>query len=75
MNKIKHQDEKLPLHLQIREKRLEKGWSQMKLATQSTMSFAFIVRLETGRSTNMGVDNLRRLSQALDFYDWDLKIG
>lgn len=65
----------IPLHLQIRAKRREKNLSQLQLSAQAQVSLNFISRLEQGRNSNMYLDNLRRISKALDYYDWDLNLS
>lgn len=61
--------------MQIRAKRREKNFSQLTLSVKAQVSLNFISRLEQGRRTNMYLDNLRRISVALDFYDWDLNLS
>ena len=68
-------NEVIPLHLQIRAKRREKNFSQLKLSIQAQVSLNFISRLEQGRNSNMYLDNLRRISIALDYYEWDLNLS
>lgn len=70
MTKVPHL--KLPLHLQIRAKRRELDIKQESLAEMSGLSLSFISKVEGGNFNDMGIDSLRKISQALDFYDWDL---
>ena len=48
----------------IRERRLELGWTQDKLASEAKISAGFLSDLETGKR-NVGADNLLEISHAL----------
>lgn len=62
----------LEFHEQVRAKRRELNFSQRALAIKSKVSTDLITRLEQGKSTNIGLDNLRRISFALDFFEWNI---
>lgn len=69
MNKIQ------PLHIQVKLKRIEVGMAeQADLATKAGLSQSLISRFESGKHTNIGIDNFRRICKALDYYDWDLNL-
>lgn len=61
-----------PLHQQIRSKRRELDVKQETLSQDSGLSISYIRRVEKGSFSNIGIETLRKISKALDFYDWDL---
>lgn len=66
---------KIPLHIQVQTKRLELGMKyQHQLAQKAGLSQSSISNFESGKNTNIGLDNFRRICVALDFYDWDLNL-
>jgi transcriptional regulator with XRE-family HTH domain len=48
----------------IRKVRIEKSWTQEKLATRSKLTYEYINRLENGR-VNVSLDTLVRIAKAL----------
>ncbi len=64
----------LDFHQQIRVKRRELNISQAQLAVKATVSVDTIARLEQGKHLNISLDNLRRISAALNFDEWNLKL-
>jgi len=64
----------LPIHLQIRAKRRELDIKQEGLADLSDLSVSFISQLERGRYKDLGLESLRKISGALNFYEWDLNL-
>lgn len=67
---------RIPLHVQVKIKRIELGMSdQLDLANKAGLSQSFISRFESGKHTNIGIDNFRRICVALDYYDWDLNLS
>lgn len=67
---------RIPLNTQIEIKMIERGFKkQQELADLAGVSQSFISRLLDGTHTNIGLENLRRISKALDFYEWDLNLG
>lgn len=64
----------IPLHLQVRSKRRELNMSQKELAVKSGLSVSIIEKFEQGSHTSITLETLRRMSLALDFYDWDLNL-
>ena len=65
----------IPLHLQVKLKRVEMGFKrQADMALKAGLSQSSISLFESGKNTNIGIDNFRRICIALDFYDWDLNL-
>jgi transcriptional regulator with XRE-family HTH domain len=54
----------IPLGERIKQRRLQLGWTQEKLAATAKISAGFLSDLETGKRT-VGADNLLELSHAL----------
>jgi transcriptional regulator with XRE-family HTH domain len=52
--------------VQIHDARVEKGWSQKKLAEETTVSFDTINGIETGRIKNVSLIILQLLAEKLD---------
>ena len=59
-------------NIQVKMKRDERNISQEQLALNSDVSYSTIANLETGRHVNISLDILRKISKALDYYEWDL---
>lgn len=49
----------------IREKRLELGWSQVRLAKESGFSRVYILKLENGQVESPGIKALEKISRSL----------
>lgn len=64
----------LPLHVQFRNKRRELDIKQSYLADKAGLDQGTVSRFESGKSTNIGLDTFRKLSRALDYYEWDLNL-
>lgn len=65
-----------PLYIQIRIKRMEAGLVlQAELAKKAGLSASLISRIESGKHQNIGIDVLRMISIALDYYEWDLNLS
>lgn len=60
------------LHLQIRAKRRELDMKQEVLARESDLSISYICKLERGCFGNMTMETLEKISNALNYYNWDL---
>ncbi|MEY8461592.1 helix-turn-helix transcriptional regulator [Eggerthellaceae bacterium 24-137] len=58
-------DERVALGAAIRNRRVEQGLSQQRLALMIGSSKAHIWRIETGR-VGVGLDDLARIAEALD---------
>lgn len=58
-------EKRLALGAAIRERRVEQGLSQQRLALMAGSSKSHIWRIETGR-VGVGIDDLARIADALD---------
>lgn len=72
LNMTKVPPSHIDLHLQIRAKRRELDIKQESLAEMSGLSLSFISKVEGGKFKDIGIDSLRKISQALNYYEWDL---
>lgn len=52
--------------IKIKEKRLEKGWSQYKLAEMSGVSQPTICQIENGNRKYPTYENIKKLAKALE---------
>lgn len=50
----------------IREKRLEKSWSQLELAERSGVPQSSISQIERGNRKNPTYENIKKIAKALD---------
>jgi transcriptional regulator with XRE-family HTH domain len=55
----------------IRLKRVEKGWSQERLAMESELDRTYVSAIERSR-WNVSLSNIERLALALDVQAWSL---
>ncbi|GHT80424.1 transcriptional regulator [Betaproteobacteria bacterium] len=55
----------------IRLKRVEKGWSQERLAMECELDRTYVSAIERSR-WNVSLSNIERLAQALDVQAWSL---
>lgn len=65
---------RVPLGDQIKNKRNEKNLTQEQLASKAGISKSTVQGLEDKRFNNTSINTLAFISQALDFYEWDLML-